>query len=513
MNKSKPLVLVILDGWGYRQDAPDNAITRAHTANFDELWHTYPHTLLEASGAAVGLPDGQMGNSEVGHLNMGAGRVVYQDITRINRAIGNGQFAQNNEILQAMSHAVHKGSRLHLMGLVSDGGVHSHIDHIYALLALAKQQGVRELYLHAFLDGRDVPPQSAQAYLAAVERFMQQQGLGKIATVSGRYYGMDRDQRWERIEKAYTCITEGAGFHFTSASEAVAASYADGVTDEFILPANIVDQDGQPFGLVKADDSVIFFNFRADRARQITRALIESSFTGFQRPLIPGLHYLCMTRYDAAIDAPVAFLPQNLDDTLGAYLAKLELPQLRIAETEKYAHVTFFFNGGIEAPNKLEDRVLIPSPQVKTYDLQPQMSAEGITQAALTALESGAYTVIIINYANSDMVGHTGILAAAIEANKKVDNCLGRLKAAVLRLNGSLLITADHGNSEQMTDPITGAPHTAHTCSPVPFILADNNYLGHKLRPDGVLADVAPTVLEVLAVPQPEAMTGTSLLL
>lgn len=508
----KPVVLMILDGWGDREPTADNAVTLANPENFYALRSQWPDAELEASGNAVGLPAGQMGNSEVGHLNIGAGRVVYQEITRITRSIETGEMQKNLEIAAAMEHAQQKHSALHFLGLLSDGGVHSHITHLMALLDMAKAKGLTQVYVHPFLDGRDVPPQSALQYVQQLEKFMQQLGVGKIATLGGRFYGMDRDKRWERIEMAYRAMTEGAGRQAHSAREAIETSYAEGVTDEFILPTVLVDEKQQPIATIQDHDSVIFFNFRADRARQISHALVDEKFEGFARKKIEDLHYLCMTQYDVALDAPVAYRPQSMKNILSEVLANHGKKQLRVAETEKYAHLTFFFNGQVEAPYPGEERILIPSPKVKTYDLQPEMSAEEITQAVLKAVASDEYDVIMINFANPDMVGHTGVLPAAVQAVKKVDGCLGRIAQAVLAKKGALLVTADHGNCECMVDPETGAPHTAHTTALVPFILAAPGLEKAVLRQGGALEDIAPTLLELLGVEKPEEMTGSSLI-
>lgn len=509
----KPVVLMILDGWGKRDAAEDNAIYLANPENFMRLEKEYPHTYLDCSGKAVGLPHGQMGNSEVGHLNMGAGRVVYQDITRISNAIADGSFAANPEILRALNHVNNFNSSLHLMGLLSDGGVHSHIEHLLALLDMAKKHGIKQVYIHAFLDGRDVPPQSSLQYIEQLEKYMQENQIGRIATLGGRYYGMDRDKRWDRVQKAYDAMVVGIGLKAPDARFAVLRSYENGKSDEFIEPVVIVDQDGKPAGLIQDNDSLIFFNFRADRARQISYSFVDQEFAFFSRRAIKNLHFLCMTQYDIELAAPIAFKPQNLNNTLGEVLAQNSLKQLRVAETEKYAHLTFFFNGGVEKANPGEDRILIPSPQVATYDLQPQMSAQEITAQVLMKLDSQEYDIIMINFANPDMVGHTGVLAAAVKAIKTVDNCIARIAAKVLEHQGTLIITADHGNSEQMLDSSTQAPHTAHTTSPVPFILVNENMKDCRLRENGVLADVAPTILQVMGLKQPDDMTGTSLIL
>lgn len=507
-----PVVLMILDGWGEREAVPDNAITVAQPDEFLALRQKYPHTLLSCSGNEVGLPVGQMGNSEVGHLNIGAGRVVYQEITRISKAITDGEFFKNSSLVATMQAARLNNSSLHLMGLLSDGGVHSHIEHLYALLEMAKQQGVEQVFIHAFLDGRDVPPQSASLYISLLEDFMQKNTIGKFATVGGRYFGMDRDKHWDRIEKAYNAMTLGTGNHFPTAEAVVQNGYASEITDEFIEPANIVDELGKPQGLIKDQDSIIFFNFRADRARQISHTFVDEEFNYFFRPRLKNINYLCMTQYDVELNAEVAFKPQNLRNTLGEYLAHQGLKQLRIAETEKYAHLTFFFNGGIEKPNPQEERILIPSPPVATYDMQPEMSAVEITERVLQEIARDYYDVIMINFANPDMVGHTGNLEAAVQAVKTVDKCVGKIVRCVVEKNGVIMITADHGNCEKMVDEASSSPHTAHTTSPVPFILVSNEHRNAILREGGALKDIAPTLLQVLRIPQPNEMEGISLL-
>lgn len=511
--KNIPLVLTILDGWGLREDPAGNAIALADLPNYRDLWAAYPTTSLRCSGEDVGLPQGQMGNSEVGHLNIGAGRIVYQDLTRISRAIKDGSFFRNPELVKAMAHVRDKGTRLHLMGLVSDGGVHSHLEHVYALLTMAKEWGLSQVFVHAFLDGRDVSPTSGLGYVQALEEKCREIGVGRIATVMGRYYAMDRDKRWERVERAYRALVLGEGKRAARAPEAVAESYEAGVTDEFVEPVVLVDEAGEPLVTIDRDDAIICFNFRADRVRQITRAFVDEDFPWFNRPkgYFP-VYYLCMTEYDVTIKAPVAFGPENLENTLGQVLAKAGLRQLRIAETEKYAHVTFFFNGGVEAPNEGEDRILIPSPKVATYDLKPEMSAFDVTDRLLQELEKDVYQVVILNYANPDMVGHTGVLEAAVKAVEAVDHCLGRVRRAVQAKGGVMIVTADHGNAEMMVDPETGGPHTAHTSSLVPFILVADEYRGARLRP-GSLQDIAPTMLELIGLPKPAEMTGESLIL
>lgn len=508
----KPLLLMILDGWGYSPEYKGNAIAQANLPNFRRLEAEYPRTLLAASGEAVGLPAGQMGNSEVGHLNMGAGRIVYQELTRIFKAIGDGEFARNAILLQAMQKAKVHGKALHLLGLVSNGGVHSHIEHLYALLDMAKATGLEKVYIHAFLDGRDVLPQSAKDYLSELEEKLITLGIGKIASVSGRYYTMDRDKRWERLEKGYSAIVLGEGEKAAGSLAAVDQSYDLRVTDEFVLPTVIMDSQGQPVGKVENGDSVIFFNFRADRARELTRAFVDEEFQGFERGKRPKVHFVCLTEYDVTINAPVAFPPQNLEQTLGEVLSAKGLKQLRIAETEKYAHVTFFFNGGVEEAMPGEERCLIPSPKVATYNLKPEMNAPEVSRELLKRLKDNPYDVIILNFANPDMVGHTGVFDATIKALETVDRYMGEIVAEVLRLGGTLLITADHGNAEAKIDLKKGIPLTAHTTNLVPCILVDQRLRGRSLREGGALRDVAPTLLEILQIPQPEEMTGKSLL-
>ncbi len=507
-----PIVLMILDGWGTRAACQDNAITLANPTNFYSLKENYPNTLLECSGNAVGLPRGQMGNSEVGHLNMGAGRVVFQEITRISRAIEEGAFFKNEEFLKAIESAhQHQGS-VHLMGLLSDGGVHSELTHLYALLELCKMQKCESVFVHGFLDGRDVAPQSALDYVNQVEGKMRELGLGRIASLGGRYYGMDRDNRWERIEKAYQAMVLGEAPKAATAQSAIQNSYEARVTDEFMEPVVIVDEQGRPLGNIQDGDSIIFFNFRADRARQISHSLVDQNMDKFDRKVLPAAHYVCMTQYDVQLEAPIAFPPQNLDNTLGEVLAASSLKQLRIAETEKYAHVTFFFNGGVEEANPGEERVLIPSPKVATYNLQPEMSAAEVTSRVISEIDREYFDVIIMNYANPDMVGHTGILEAAVKAVSTVDQCLIKVVEKAQEKKGTILITADHGNCEMMVDSENGCPFTAHTTDKVPFILVDDKYKGRQLR-EGSLQDVAPTLLGLIGIDLPEEMTGRSLLL
>ena len=503
----RPLLLCILDGFGWvPQETYGNAIAAAKTPYFDKLFASCPFTTIGASGMNVGLPDGQMGNSEVGHTNIGAGRIVYQELTRITKSIADGDFFENEALVSAMRSAKENGKALHLMGLLSDGGVHSHNGHLYGLLEMAKRMGLTRVYVHAIMDGRDVPPDSGLGFIKELQAKMASLGVGTIASVTGRYYAMDRDNRWDHVEKAYAAFVYGEGNHGTPV-EVMEKSYAEGVTDEFVVPA--VTCEG---GRVAEGDSVIFFNFRPDRAREITRTFVDDAFTGFARRYgrFP-VHYVCFTQYDATMpNVSVAFRPQVLTNVLGEYLAKNGKTQLRIAETEKYAHVTFFFNGGVEAPFEGEDRALINSPKVATYDLQPEMSAYLVADECVKRIESGKYDVIILNFANCDMVGHTGVFSAAVKAVEAVDECAGKVIDAVLAAGGAVLLTADHGNADKMYDPDPEHPFTAHTTNPVPFLVAG---LGDvKLRQGGVLADIAPTMLKVMGLPQPEEMTGKSII-
>ena len=511
-NVKGPLALVILDGWGIRSNPEGNAIAKAKTPNIDNYMRTYPHAVIRCSGEDVGLPDGQMGNSEVGHLNMGAGRVVYQELTRISKAIKEGSFYQNEVLLQAMKFTKKNHSDLHLMGLLSDGGVHSHINHLFALLDLACQQQLEKVYVHCFLDGRDVPPDSAIEYIKQLEEKLKQINTGKIATVMGRYYAMDRDRRWDRTQSAYRAMVAGEGLQAVSAETAVKDSYKIGKTDEFVQPIIIETGEGKPVATIKDRDAVIFFNFRPDRARQLTRSFLDSDFTGFDRdPMPKDLYFVCMTEYDQTIDSPVAFSPQPLKNTLSEILSAAGIKQLRLAETEKYAHVTFFFNGGVELPYPGEERILIPSPKVDTYDQKPEMSALEVTEEFIGQLRFDRHKVIIVNYANVDMVGHTGDMEAAVRAVETVDRCLGRVVQTLLEKDGVALITADHGNAECMADA-NGNPVTAHTTDPVPFILVGRGYESTVLR-SGSLEDVAPTMLDLLGLEKPAEMTGSSLIL
>ena len=504
---NKPIALIILDGFGYNPDTYGNAIAAANTPYIDKLLSTCPNTLIGASGLDVGLPDGQMGNSEVGHTNIGAGRIVYQELTRITKSIADGDFFTNDAFLAAVENCKKNGSALHLMGLLSNGGVHSHNGHLYGLLELAKRNGLEKVYVHCFMDGRDVPPTSGKDFVAELQDKMNEIGVGKIATISGRYYAMDRDNRWERVIKAYSAMVYGEGVENADPVSAMQASYDSEVTDEFVVPV-VCDKDGT----IKPNDSVIFFNFRPDRAREITRTFVDPDFDGFERKngFFP-LYYVCMTQYDATMpNVNVAYKPQSLKNTLGEYLSKLGKKQLRIAETEKYAHVTFFFNGGVETVFEGEDRALIPSPKVATYDLQPEMSAYLVTDEIVKRIESDKYDVIILNYANCDMVGHTGVFDAAKAAVEAVDECLGRTVDAILAKGGAALITADHGNADQMYEA-DGSPFTAHTTNPVRLIVA--GYGDCKLREGGRLCDLSPTILKMMNIPQPEEMTGESIIL
>lgn len=507
----KPIVLMILDGYGLNDNCDHNAVCEGKTPIMDQLMSQCPFVKGNASGLAVGLPDGQMGNSEVGHLNMGAGRIVYQELTRITKSIDDGDFFEVPEFLQAVENCKRSGSALHMWGLVSDGGVHSHNTHIYGLLELAKRNGLDKVYVHCFLDGRDTPPASGKSFVEALEAKMKEIGTGKVASVMGRYYAMDRDNRWDRVEKAYNALAKGEGNHVESASAGIQASYDKEVFDEFVEPF-VVTEAGEPVATVKDGDSVIFFNFRPDRAREITRAFCDDEFKGFSREKRMNLTYVCFTDYDETIkNKLVAFKKESILNTFGEFLAQNNLTQARIAETEKYAHVTFFFNGGVEEPNKGEDRILVPSPKVATYDLQPEMSAPIVCDKLVEAIKSGKYDVIIINFANPDMVGHTGIEDAAIKAIETVDACVGRTVEAIRETNGVLFICADHGNAEQLLDYETGEPFTAHTTNPVPFILV-NADPAYKLREGGCLADIAPTLIELMGLEQPKEMTGKSLL-
>ncbi len=508
----KPYAIIIMDGYGINSQKEGNAIALEGSPNVKRYSAEYPSSQLGASGMSVGLPDGQMGNSEVGHLNIGAGRIVYQELTKITKEIQDGEFFKNEALLSAMKNAKENGKRLHLWGLCSDGGVHSHNTHLYALLEMCRREGVKDVYVHCFMDGRDVSPTSGAGFVRALQEEMRRIGVGKVASVCGRYYAMDRDNRWERVVKAYEMLTLGNGEQASDAAAAIEESYQKDVTDEFILPTNIVE-NGKPVALVEKGDSIIFFNFRPDRAREITRAFTEPDFDGFERKtgyLAPC--YVCFTQYDATFShVQVAFKPQSLKNTLGEYLAALGKKQLRIAETEKYAHVTFFFNGGVEAPNANEERVLVPSPKVATYDLKPEMSAYEVTEKAIEQLSTGEYDVMILNFANCDMVGHTGVLEAAEKAVETVDVCVDKVLQKILEMGGGALLTADHGNADKMIAE-DGSPFTAHTTNPVPVVLICDELKGASLRSGGILADLAPTLLDMMGIPVPAEMSGKSLI-
>ena len=514
--RPKPIVLTVLDGWGFRAETKGNAVALARKPNYDRLIAEFPNTLIHTSGPFVGLPEGQMGNSEVGHLNMGAGRIIHMDITRVEALIASGELSRQPLLLDAMQRG--RERQLHLIGLVSDGGVHSHIEHLFALLRMARENKVERVFVHCFMDGRDTPPNSGVDFLRQLEQKMREYGVGQIASVIGRYYAMDRDNRWERIEKAYRAMVHGdAEAKFSDPIAAVRASYEKGVTDEFIVPAVVTTEaapgkPAAPRGLIRDDDAIIFFNFRADRARQITRALVEPGFDKFQDSARPkNLKFVAMTQYEKTWPWLHHIIgPEKLEHILANVFAEMQYKNLRVAETEKYAHVTYFFNGGVEKPFGGEERVLVPSPKVPTYDLQPEMSAAGIADAVVQAVEKGDFDAIIMNFANADMVGHSGKLEAAIKACETVDACLGRIFQALRPRGGAWIITADHGNAETMIDPITGGPHTYHTTNPVPFILiTEDGRL--QLSPNGSLRDIAPTLLGVLGVPSPVEMTGRDL--
>ncbi|MDR0999760.1 MAG: 2,3-bisphosphoglycerate-independent phosphoglycerate mutase [Clostridiales bacterium] len=510
----KPTVLMVLDGLGLSDLTEGNAIRLADTPNLDGIFAEYPWEKGYASGLSVGLPDGQMGNSEVGHLNIGAGRIVYQELTRITKSIQDGDFFETPELIAAFDNVKKNNTNLHLWGLLSDGGVHSHNTHLYALLEMAKRRGIVNVYIHAFLDGRDTPPTSGADYLVELREKINSIGVGQIASISGRYYAMDRDNRWERVSKAYDALALGKGNYAVSAEACMKETYANGVNDEFVIPTVICSADGIPISTIRSDDSVIFFNFRPDRAREITRAFCDPDFAGFERskgffPLV----YVCFTDYDPTIpNKLVAFHKDELTTTFGEYISHLGLMQLRLAETEKYAHVTFFFNGGVEKPYAGEDRILVPSPKVATYDLMPEMSAYGVTEKLTQAITNQQYDVIIINYANSDMVGHTGVLSAAISAVETIDKCVGKVLDALLSVDGQMFICADHGNSDKMVDELTGEPFTAHTTNPVPFIIV-NCRRCRGIAKNGKLCDIAPTLLDMMNIQQPKEMTGKSLLI
>lgn len=504
----KPYALIILDGFGKNERREGNAIYTANTPNIDKYLADHPNTIVHASGLDVGLPDGQMGNSEVGHTNIGAGRIVYQELTRITKSIEDGDFFENEALVKAVENCKKNDSALHLMGLLSPGGVHSHTNHLYGLLRLAKKNGIEKVHVHAFLDGRDVPPSSAVEYIKEAIEKMRDIGVGDIATVMGRYYAMDRDNRWERVSKAYDAIVYGEGVEAESAVTAVEESYNNDVTDEFVVPT-VIKKDGEPLGKVSENDSVVFFNFRPDRARELTRTIVDEDFSGFERDYFKTC-FVTMTQYDATMpNVEVAFKPEQLVNTFGEYISKKGLRQLRIAETEKYAHVTFFFNGGVEKPYDGEDRALINSPKVATYDLKPEMSAYEVTDEVVKRIDSGEYDVIILNFANCDMVGHTGVFDAAVKAVEAVDECLGRVIDAIERHDGVALVTADHGNADQMIDYETGEPFTAHTTNVVPLILIGRDDLKIK---SGRLADLTPTMLDLMGLEKPAEMTGESLI-
>ena len=530
MSRPKPLVLIILDGWGYRAEIKANAIALARKPTYDRLLREYPNTLIHTSGPFVGLPEGQMGNSEVGHLNIGAGRIVHMDITRIDLMIQNGEFFSHPVLLQAMKHARSGERRLHLFGLVSDGGVHSQQAHLYALLKMAKQNGLERVFVHAFMDGRDTLPTNGARYLEQLQQKMREYNCGKIATVNGRYYAMDRDRRWERIAKAYNAMVfaDADGGKQTDPVQGMKESYNKGVTDEFVMPFVCTDTHGQALATIRDEDSCICFNFRADRVRQITRALARNSGLNAKggsdlpgaadldatlpRDRVPNnLHYVCMTQYDKNFSLPVVIPPESMANILANVMGGLNLRNLRVAETEKYAHVTYFFNGGVEQPFPGEDRVMVQSPKVATYDLKPEMSASGVADAVVKATEDGTFDVVIVNFANADMVGHSGKIEPTVKAVETVDACLARIEAAVRAKGGAMLITADHGNAEMMIDPATGGPHTAHTTNPVPFIVVAENAKQFTLNSGGSLRDISPTVLGMLGLDEPKEMTGKDL--
>jgi 2,3-bisphosphoglycerate-independent phosphoglycerate mutase len=514
--KNKPCVLIIRDGWGYNPNPDEdeyNAVKCANTPVDDMLMAEYPNCLIHTSGEDVGLPKGTMGNSEVGHQNIGAGRIVPQESVRISKTIEDGSFFENKEFLNLIKFIKNNNGKMHVMGLCSDIGVHSLLDHLYGLLEFAKRNGLKDVFIHAFTDGRDSPPDSGAGYIADIEKKTKEIGLGKIASVMGRFYAMDRDSRWDRVQKAYECMRIGKGLKAPSAAEAISQSYEKEVTDEFIEPTSIVNTENEPVATVNDGDGVVFFNFRGDRPREITWAFVSPDFKEFPRTTRPDIYYVCMTEYDVTIPAPVAFpKPPKMKNILGAYWGSLGLKQFRCAETEKYAHVTFFFNDYTEKPFPGEDRQIVPSPRVRTYDLKPEMSAYEVCEVVLERLDSKRYDVIVVNFANPDMVGHTGILSAAIKAAEAVDECVGKILDKVRSLGGSAIITADHGNFEKMIDESPDNPHTAHTIGDVPLIVFDEQHKNSKLRESGRLADIGPTLLEMMELPQPEEMTGKSLL-
>ncbi|MDH5161394.1 2,3-bisphosphoglycerate-independent phosphoglycerate mutase [Heyndrickxia sp. FSL K6-6286] len=509
MSKS-PVALIILDGFGLREETKGNAVTQAKKPNFDRFWANYPHNTLTASGEAVGLPEGQMGNSEVGHLNIGAGRIVYQSLTRVNVSIREGDFVKNETFLQAIENVKKNGTSLHLFGLLSDGGVHSHINHLFALLKLAASEGVKKVYVHAFLDGRDVGPQTAEKYIKETQKVMDELGVGEFATISGRYYSMDRDKRWERVEKSYRAMVYGEGPTYTDPLKLVEDSYSHGIYDEFVIPSVITKENGEPVATIKDKDSVIFYNFRPDRAIQISNTFTNKDFRSFDRgPKHPkDLFFVCLTHFSETVDGYVAFKPVNLDNTLGEVLSQNGLKQLRIAETEKYPHVTFFMSGGREAEFPGETRILINSPKVATYDLKPEMSAYEVTDALLKEIQGDKQDAIILNFANPDMVGHSGMLEPTIKAIETVDECLGKIVDLIIEKGGTAIITADHGNADEVIT-LEGQPMTAHTTNPVPVIVTKK---GVELRDGGILGDLAPTMLDLLGVKQPEEMTGKTII-
>ncbi len=530
MSRPKPLVLIILDGWGYRAETKANAIALARKPTYDRLLREYPNTLIHTSGPFVGLPEGQMGNSEVGHLNIGAGRIVHMDITRIDLMIQNGEFFSHPVLVEAMQHARSDGRKLHLFGLLSDGGVHSRQEHLYALVKMAKQQGLERVFVHAFMDGRDTLPTNGAGYLEQLQQKMREYNCGKIATVSGRYYAMDRDRRWERIAKAFSAMVEGKaeGGACADPVQGMKDSYNKGVTDEFVVPFVCSDKHGEPVAKIGDGDSCICFNFRADRVREITRALCRNSGLNekggsdlpgaaeldatIPRVRVPrNLNYVCMTQYDKNFSLPIVILPESMTNILANVMAGLNMRNLRVAETEKYAHVTYFFNGGVEQPFPGEERVLVPSPKVATYDLKPEMSADGIAEAVVRAAKNGTFDVIIVNFANADMVGHSGKIEPTVKAVETVDACLGKIEKAVRARGGAMLITADHGNAEMMIDPVTGGPHTAHTTNPVPLIVISEDAKKFTLKRDGSLRDISPTILGMLGIDEPKEMTGADL--
>ncbi len=510
-DKRGPLALIIIDGWGYSPNRDGNAIVLADTPYYDEIVQTYPQTLLEAHGSRVGLPAGVMGNSEVGHLNIGSGRVIRMDVSLVDHEIHTGDFYHNKELVAAVDNAKANGTALHLMGLLSDGQVHSSLTHLFALVQLAQMHGLDRVFIHCFLDGRDTPPSSAGHYVETLKRKLDDLGCGEIATMVGRYYAMDRDKRWERTQRAYNLLVKAEGERITNPLEALQASYEKGLTDEFVEPKVVVRPGGEPVATIQDGDSVIFFNFRPDRARQLTRSLTVPGFSEFPVEGRPKVHYVCFTTYDATFPLPVAFAPRHHRNVLAEVWGELETRNYRLAETEKYAHVTYFFNGGVEKEYPCERRLLVASPKVATYDLQPEMSAFAVTDKVLRGIDQGETDVFVINFANPDMVGHTGKLRQTIEACQYVDTCLGWITKAMRNVRGTTLITADHGNAEQMLDLTTGQPHTAHTTNPVPFHIVDEKLIGMPLRQGGALEDVAPTLLRLLGLPQPTEMTGRDL--